>query len=77
MGKKWKSLLGEKHILGKPVHFPVYNTANKADTWGFIQQFFLCIGQQIQLFSWSDSRQNKFLGIGNSTFRQEEYSTAG
>ena len=40
-GKKiWKSLLGEKHLLGKPVHFSVKNTSNNADTWGFIQQFF-------------------------------------
>ena len=34
-----KSLLGEKYLLGKPVHFSVKNTANNADTWGFIQQF--------------------------------------
>ena len=40
-GKKiWKSLLGEKHLLGKSVHFSVKNTANNADTWGFIQQYF-------------------------------------
>ena len=40
-GKKiWKSLLGEKHLLGKPFHFSIKNTANNADTWGFIQQFF-------------------------------------
>ena len=37
-GKKiWKGLFGEKHLLGKPVHFPVNNTANNADTWEFIQ----------------------------------------
>ena len=35
--KIWKSLLGEKYLLGKPVHFSVKNTANNADTWGFIQ----------------------------------------
>ena len=41
MGKKiLKSLLGEKHFLGKPVHFSVKNTANNASTWGFIPQFF-------------------------------------
>ena len=41
-GKKiWKSFLGEKYLLGKPVHFSVKNTANNADTRGFIQQFFL------------------------------------
>ena len=38
--KIWKSLLGEKHLLGKPVHFFIKNTANNANTWGFIQQFF-------------------------------------
>ena len=38
--KIWKSLLGEKHLLGKPTHFSVKNTANNADTWGFIRQFF-------------------------------------
>ena len=32
-GKKiWKSLLNEKHLLGKPVPFSVKNTANNADT---------------------------------------------
>ena len=34
--KVWKSLLGEKHPLGKPVHFSIKNTANNADTWGLI-----------------------------------------
>ena len=38
--KIWKSLLGEKYLLGKPVPFSVKNTANNTDTWGFIQQFF-------------------------------------
>ena len=38
--KIWKSLLGEKHLLGKPVHFSVKNTVNNADTWELIQQFF-------------------------------------
>ena len=34
MDKKiWKSLLGEKHLLGKPIHFSINNTANSADTW--------------------------------------------
>ena len=32
--KIWKSLLGEKHLLGNPVHFSVKNTANNADTGG-------------------------------------------
>ena len=32
MEKNWKSLLGEKYLLGKPVHFSVKNTANNADT---------------------------------------------
>ena len=41
MGKKiLKSLLSEKHLLWKPVHFSVKNTTNNADTLGFIQQFF-------------------------------------
>ena len=32
-GKKiWKSLLGEKYLLGKSVHFSVKNTANNTDT---------------------------------------------
>ena len=35
--KIWKSLLGEKHLLEKPVHFSV---KNNTDTWRFIQQFF-------------------------------------
>ena len=40
-GKKiWKSLLGEKHLVGKPVHFSVKNIANNADTRRFIQHFF-------------------------------------
>ena len=40
-GKKIrKSLLSEKHLLGKPIHFSVKNTANNADTCGFTQQFF-------------------------------------
>ena len=38
--KIWKSLLGQKHLLGKSVHFSIKNTANNADTWEFIQQFF-------------------------------------
>ena len=38
--KIWKSLFGEKHLFGKLVHVSVKNTANNADTWGFIQQFF-------------------------------------
>ena len=29
--KIWKSLLGEKYLLGKPIHFFVKNTANNAD----------------------------------------------
>ena len=40
--KIWKILLGEKYLLGKPVHFFVKNIANNADTGGgIIQQFFL------------------------------------
>ena len=40
-GKKiWKSHLGENYLFGKPIHFSIRNTANNADTWGFIQQFF-------------------------------------
>ena len=70
--KIWKSLLGENHLLGKPIHFSVKNTSNNADTWGFIQQFF----QQIQKdTSWLRSRQHKFSDIGDITFRQEEYGT--
>ena len=38
--KIWKSLLDEKYLLGKPVHFSVENTVNNVDTWGFIRQFF-------------------------------------
>ena len=39
-GKKiWKSLFGEKHLLGKPVQFSVKNTANNTDTRGFILLF--------------------------------------
>ena len=30
--KVWKSLLGEKHLLGNPVPFSVKNTANNAGT---------------------------------------------
>ena len=36
----WKSLLDEKHLLGKLVQFSIKNTANNADIWGFIQQLF-------------------------------------
>ena len=35
-----KSLLDGKYLLRKPVHFSLKNTANNANTWGFIQQFF-------------------------------------
>ena len=36
--KIWKSLLGKKYLLEKPVHFSVNNTVNSADKWGFILQ---------------------------------------
>ena len=36
----WKSLLGKKYLSRKPVHSSIKNTANNADTWRFIQQFF-------------------------------------
>ena len=71
--KDFGSLLGEKHLLGKPVHFYVKNTANNADTWGFIQQFFQNLYRTANSI---ETRQHKFSDIGNSTFRQEEYSTA-
>ena len=35
--KEWKSLLDENYLLGKLVHFSIKNTANNADTWGFIR----------------------------------------
>ena len=74
--KIWMSLLGEKHLMGKPVHFSINKTANNADTWGpFNKSFSTCIGQQIQ--SWSESKQHKFSDLGNSTFCQEEYNIAG
>ena len=74
--KNWKSLLGEKHLLGKPVPFSVKNTANNADTLWFIQHSFsTCIGHQIQL-SWSEVETVQIPNIGNSTFRKEVYSTA-
>ena len=38
--KSWKSVLGENYFMLKPVHFSAKNTANNADTSGFIQQFF-------------------------------------
>ena len=38
--KDLEESLGEKYLLGKPVPFSVKNTANNADPWGFIQQFF-------------------------------------
>ena len=69
--KIWKSLLGEKHILGKSVHFSVKNTVNNADTWGFIQQFFQHLygtaNSIIHLIVWL--RQHEFSDIGNSIFR--------
>ena len=72
-GKKiWKSLFGEKHLLGKPVHFSVKNTANNADTWGFIQQSFQ---HSCRTANSIETRQHKFSDIGNCTFRQEEYIT--
>ena len=58
--------------MGKPVPFYIKNTANNADTWGLIQQFFQ------HLYRTTNSivtRQLEFSDIGNSTFRQEEYIT--
>ena len=55
----WKSLLGEKHLLRKSIHFSVKNTANNVDIWGFIQQFFQL------LYRWANSF------TVNSTFRKE------
>ena len=79
-GKKiWKSLLGEKYLLGKPVPFSVKSTINNADIWGFNQLFFQHLyrtGNSI-VHPWSESRQHTFIDIGNSIFRLEEYSTAG
>ena len=40
MGENFEEPLSEKYLLGKPVHFSVKNTANNAETWEFIQQFF-------------------------------------
>ena len=72
----WKSLFGENHLLGKPVHFSVKNTVNNADTREF-NSFSTCTGLQIHLFtSWLRLRQHKFSNIGNSIFLREEYSTA-
>ena len=74
----WKSLLGEKYFLGKPVHFSVQNTTNNAYTWVFIQQSFQHLYRTAKfkwIPSWLRSRQHKFINIGNSIFRQEEDST--
>ena len=71
-GKIKKSLLGEKHLLGKPVHFFLKNTTNNADIWGFIQQSFHHLYMTANSI---DTRQYKFSDIGNSTFHQEEYIT--
>ena len=38
--KDLEESLRRKHLLEKPVHFSIKNTANNADTCGFIQQFF-------------------------------------
>ena len=38
--KDLEESLRRKTSLGKTVHFFVKNTANNADTWGFIPQFF-------------------------------------
>ena len=35
--KKWNSLLGEKYLWRKPIHFSVKNTVNNANSWGFVQ----------------------------------------
>ena len=70
--KTWKSLLGENLLLGKPVHFSVKNTANNADTWEFIQQFFQHRYKTANLI---ETRQHKFSDIGNSTFRQKGFNT--
>ena len=70
-GKKIsKSLLGEKHLLGKPVHFPIKNTENNADTWGFIQQYFQHLYRTANsivhlMVEW---RHHKFSDLGNSIF---------
>ena len=75
----WKSLLGEKHLLGKPVHFSVKNTANNADTWGFIQQFFQHLYRTANSIAhlMVQVKIAQIIWYSNSIFRQEEYSTAG
>ena len=70
--KLWKSLLGEKHLLGKPVHFSVKNTASIVDTRGFIQQSFQHLYRTANSI---ETRQHEFSDISNHTFRRKEYST--
>ena len=61
-----------KHLFGKPVHFSVKNTANNADTWGFIQQYFQHLYRTansiVHLMVWVKTTQI-CSDIGNSIFR--------
>ena len=75
MGKKnkqtWKSLLSEKHLLRKPIHFSVKNTANNADTWGFTQQSFQHLyrtAKFIWIPSWLRFWQHKFIDINVTAY---------
>ena len=70
--KIWKSLLGEKYLLGKTFHFSVKKTVNNADTWGFVQQFLQHLYRTANSI---DTRQPKFSDIGNRTFCKEECIT--
>ena len=76
-GKKIrKSLLGEKYLWENSFTFPLrIHQIIQTHGVSFSNSFSTCIGQQIQMdISWLKSIQLKFTDIGNSTFRQEEYS---
>ena len=59
--KIWKSLLGKKYLLGKPVHFSVKNTVNNVDTWRLIQLFFQhlyrTVNSIVHLIVWFETAQ--------------------
>ena len=80
-GKKiWKSLLDEKYRLGKPVHFSTKNTANKADTWGFIQQFlqhlYRTANSIIHLMVWVETAQILRYRQQHISLKRIQYSRA-
>ena len=77
--KDLEESLGEKYLSGKPVHFSVKNTANDADTWGFIQQFFQHLYWTANSIVYLINRveTENILRYRQQHISPEEYSTAG